>query len=63
LLSFGKGSSFFFNSDLNAYTNKNFLKMKKFTFLMAACLLGLAANAQTWNSFGSKGEGTPPEIV
>jgi hypothetical protein len=37
--------------------------MKKFTFLMMACLLGLAVNAQEWSSFGSKGEGTPPEIV
>jgi hypothetical protein len=42
---------------------KILLKMRKIYFSVMACLLGLAANAQEWNSFGSKSEGTPPEVV
>jgi len=35
---------------------------KKLFFVIVALLLGVAANAQEWVSFGSRAEGAPPEV-
>jgi len=36
---------------------------KRFIFLVAALLLSVAVNAQEWVGFGSRAEGSPPEIT